>query len=67
MSGTTAGYASKLDPDTHCIWRLAGLDSRLFQSVFLSSVVYHSLRLVVIFRTGGQIDIVVYREPILHM
>lgn len=35
----TAGYASRLDPDTHCIWRLAGLDSWLFQSfVKLSDV-----------------------------
>lgn len=38
MSGTTAGYASRLDPDIHCVWRLAGLDSWLFQSfVKLSS------------------------------
>lgn len=39
MSGTTAGYASRLDPDTLFIWRLAGLDSWLFQSfVKLSGV-----------------------------
>lgn len=38
-----------------------------FSRALLTSVVYNSLRLVVIFRTGGQVDVVIYGEPFLHM
>lgn len=38
-----------------------------FSRALLSSAVYNSLRLTVIFRTGGQIDVVIYGEPFLQM